>query len=326
MPSFRSGVAFAVLLAAGSLAEAGPIYFTSRLNGVLVGDTDTGAVTTLLSGPAIQPWGIALDSGAGHLYFTNGHDPSQTAIASILRMNLDGSGLVTLTSSISAVRQIELDLLNSRMYWSAEGTADGGADSIYVANLDGTGATTFVSGLWNPRGMALDLVDGKVYWDTFDITNHTRRIQRANLNGTGVETIITGETHGVWGLEIDPVNRLLYWGDAPGRRVRRANLDGTGITDVITGLSWDPLDIKVDPYAGLLYVAGDNPNGGGMMRSNLDGTNQQFLFTGYIPTNIALAITPNPAVTPVPEPSSIALLISGATALLGYRVRRRLRA
>ena len=45
-----------------------------------------------------------------------------------------------------------------------------------------------VTGVQHPRGMALDAVGGKLYWTELG----TKKIQRANLDGTSVEDLVTG--------------------------------------------------------------------------------------------------------------------------------------
>lgn len=299
---------FAFVGEVATRAEAGLIYWASRSdNNIRVGNPSTGTISTLLAGGTTRPWGIALDQVAGHLYFTNGHAAGDTAIAGVRRMNLDGTDLTILMSTFSAARQIELDLPNSKMYWSAEGSPGGGSDGIYRANLDGTGVESIVGGLWNPRGMALDPVAGKIYWDTFILSTSTRTIRRANLDGSQVEDVIAGESHGIWGLDVDVANGKLYWGDAPGLRVRRANLDGSGVEDVLTGLIFAPLDVKVDASSGMLYVSGDTPSGGSILRSGLDGSHPEILFAMAGATNIVLDASLNA----VPEPSSAVLMVVG---------------
>ena len=46
---------------------------------------------------------------------------------------------------------------------------------------------TDTSGLIYPKGIALDLSSGKMYWTD----SGTRKIQRANLDGSGVEDLVT---------------------------------------------------------------------------------------------------------------------------------------
>ena len=65
------------------------------------------------------------------------------------------------------------------------------------------------SGLVNPRGLAVDSAAGKLYWTDYG----SDRIQRANLDGSEVEDLVTA------GLRI-PL------GSGPRRGRRQALLDG----------------------------------------------------------------------------------------------------
>jgi hypothetical protein len=120
----------------------------------------------------------------------------------------------------------------------------GTADAIQRANLDGTGFEALVSTPFL-AGMALDLVQGKIYWTAggapddnqgdFCPTVEAGRVQRADLDGTAVETLVTGLKVPV-GIALDPAASEMYWVDLCTRKVQRANPDGTGIEDLVADL------------------------------------------------------------------------------------------
>jgi hypothetical protein len=84
------------------------------------------------------------------------------------------------------------------MYWPEIAT-----HKIYSAHLDGSVVTPLVEGLENPTTIALDLLAGKMYWTNGWDGGSNNMIQRANLNGTGVETFLSGV--GLpWGIAITP--------------------------------------------------------------------------------------------------------------------------
>ncbi|HXI03955.1 MAG TPA: hypothetical protein VNI57_12340, partial [Candidatus Saccharimonadales bacterium] len=131
------------------------------------------------------PYGVAVDPGAGKVYWTEG-----IAVPAIRRSNVDGSGVETLIDGsvvpLANAQGIALDPSGGKMYWT-----DLGYDRIYRSNLDGTGPELledFVSaGLQNPTGIAVDSLHGKLYWA--DTTLH--QIQRANLDGSMLESVLT---------------------------------------------------------------------------------------------------------------------------------------
>src|SRR5688500_11654755 len=70
------------------------------------------------------------------------------------------------------------------LYWTGVDT-----DSIYRSRLDGSNVELILgpaNGLNDPRHIAVDHVGGKMYWvEMFGI-------KRANLDGSGLETIVSG--------------------------------------------------------------------------------------------------------------------------------------
>jgi hypothetical protein len=64
--------------------------------------------------------------------------------------------------------------------------ADQASGKIQFSELGGSNVTDLLTGLTSPVSVAVDVDAGKVYWSD-DVLNN---IQRANLDGTGVETIV----------------------------------------------------------------------------------------------------------------------------------------
>jgi hypothetical protein len=80
--------------------------------------------------------------------------------------------------------------------------------------------------------MTLDLAGGKMYW-----TSHgTDDIRRANLDGSGQEVLIRGQSDPA-GIALDVIHGHIYWTDSGSGQIRRANLDGTGQETLIRGLA-----------------------------------------------------------------------------------------
>src|ERR671910_686624 len=83
-------------------------------------------------------------------------------------------------------------------------------------------------GQWEARG------NGKMYWTDLGI----HKIQRVNLNGTGLEDLVTTGLITPRGIALDVVGGKMYWTDGVTRKIQRANLDGTNVEDLVTtGLS-----------------------------------------------------------------------------------------
>jgi hypothetical protein len=101
-----------------------------------------------------------------------------TAGNKIQRANLDGTHIEDLVAEPGAISEIALDLTAERVYWTnaVNGT-------IQRANVDGTERELLLEGLTVPAGIALDCFNHRMYWTTGGSDD---RIQRANLDGTGV--------------------------------------------------------------------------------------------------------------------------------------------
>ncbi|HLT32804.1 MAG TPA: PKD domain-containing protein [Aquaticitalea sp.] len=153
-----------------------------------------------------------------------------------------------------------MDTLNLKLYIS-----DYGGNKIYRSNLDGSNFEDFRTGIDQPNGMAIDYLENQIYWDT------TTGIQRADMDIADVsqkEDFVTGQPNDPDGLDIDLVNRKLYWINYNGG-VWSKNLDGTGETSLlpsVEGGSIKIIDNRIfyDEYVG----SGDIR----LKSANLDGS------------------------------------------------------
>jgi hypothetical protein len=204
----------------------------------------------------------------------------------IRRVNLDGTGQVTLISGLDGPAGPTLDLAAGQMYW-----ADTNAGTIRRANLDGSGVTTLVSGLppsgpMSPSAFepALDLARGQMYW-TDGVEFGPGSLRRANLDGSDVTTLVTGLRGAAGGVVLDLAAGQMYWGEgqAPAR-IQRANLDGSGLT---TLLQVPVTQVALDIPGGKMYWTSINASH--LMRANLDGSGQEILVQNQdTPISIAL--------------------------------------
>lgn len=127
-----------------------------------------------------------------------------------------------------------------------------------------------------------------IYWST--ITGQT--IRRARLDGSGMETILSGGNNAFGGIAFDVANGHLYSGDRTAMFL--ANLDGSGRTNLVTTLGGNGIgDVEIDPIGGKIYWT----EGGvsfplTVRRANLDGTQPETIKM-YIDGDIeGLAVNP----------------------------------
>ena len=120
---------------------------------------------------------------------------------------------------------------------------------------------------------------GKMYWTD----EGAKKIQRANLDGSQVEDLVTTGLDSPSGLALDVAGGKMYWTDEGAKKIQRANLDGSQVEDLVTtGLS-GPRSLALDVAGGKMYwtdwdwSTGDIT--GRIQRANLDGSQVEDLLT-----------------------------------------------
>ena len=220
-----------------------------------------------------RPFGIAVDVTMHKMYWST-WNPGK-----IRRSNLDGTNVEDFVTGLSEPEDIDLDLSAGKIYWT-----DTVTNKIQRADLDGTNVEDLVTvGLSHPLGLTLDVAGGKMYW-----TNNSffpwggpglDKIQRANLDGTNVEDLITTGLVVAIDIEVDAPAGKMYWTDAGLDKIQRSNLDGTNVEDVVTtGL------IAPDGLA-----LGIPQTSGGLRFSPSDITDQAFTVGTYASLNLPIA-------------------------------------
>ena len=217
-------------------------------------------------------------------------DPSQPAIywtnpanRSIQRANLDGSNVTTLVSGVDPWN-IALDVAGGKMYWIVW-------DSIQRANLDGSNVETLVTQMERKTHLVyltLDVSGGKMYWINrqYNEDGHTLRhkIHRANLDGSNIETLRTGEK-GATSLALDVSGGKMYWvhrDPAAADGIQRANLDGSNVETLVTQVG-PIINLILDPPGGKMYWRENrldmnrNLLWSKIYRANLNGSNVETL-------------------------------------------------
>ena len=148
-----------------------------------------------------------------------------------------------------------------KIYWTSQTSASAG--TINSANLDGTNATILNSIRSVPMGIAVDTAGSKVYW-----TASSGKIKRANLNGSGSETVLQDLSDPT---DIAVSNGFIYWTEG-GNSIRRVNMSGQKIVIDVA--------VNLDTVGGLAVGGGKvywteqtGASSGTVNGSNLNGTN-----------------------------------------------------
>jgi sugar lactone lactonase YvrE len=240
----------------------------------------TGLQTVVDVGGGLR--GIATDQYGGKLYWTDVDNDV------IRRADLDGGNPEDLiTSGLAWPMAIGVHPAADMLCWG-----DMTLDQIGTAHLDGSSAGPLLSTSFH-SGIAFDTMNGKIYWST-SITSTEGEILRADLDGSNVETVVTGANK-PGPIALDIAGGKIYWTDYTVDMVRRADLDGSEVENLyVVGPNLNPDGIALDLDTGKVYWGQAHAiNRGKIMRMNLDGTYPEDVLTGDFGIITHMALVPS---------------------------------
>jgi len=295
---------------------AARLFFLDLSGGrILSANPDGSDLKTIIDEGRKLPDGLAVDVAAGHIYWTNMGDPNMND-GSIMRSDLNGKNMIAIVppGGTFTPKQLQLEKRSGKLYWS-----DREGMRVMRANLDGSEIETLVDASLgdsrpgsDPRkwcvGIAVDTDGGKFYWTQKG--GHDAglgRICRANIqvpqgqsaeNRTDIEILYDNLPEPI-DLDLDPVNRTLYWtdrGDPPrGNTVNRAPMDweadnGTE-PEILLSHLMEGIGLALDLKGSRMFIT---DFGGSVYSANLDGSNRRtLLFAEGNLTGIAYAEVPS---------------------------------
>ncbi len=272
-----------LFLAHAVIAQAGGIYWSNRGAGLLErAGYDGSGRTTVLSNAGSNVRGLALDLTNNLIYYAdNGTDK-------LYKLNLNGTNrtdLFALTPVPAFPADLRLNLASGHLYFCDQQNAQ-----IRRINLDGTNPLTLVTdATYQPYYLELDLTAGKIYWGDFDgLTANTGNVFRMNLDGSGRETVVSGnlETRAVC---VDTTGQMLYWVNRNAGKIMRCPLSALPVnaaTSPAVQTLYQNLDtphgMTLDIPAGKVYWVDTGTNGfpntvgdQGVSRGDMDGSGPQ---------------------------------------------------
>ena len=278
---------------------AGRIFVLDLAGGrVLTANPDGSDLKTIVEEGRRLPDGLAVDIGAGHLYWTNMGNPKAND-GSILRSDLEGKNLTTIVApgGTFTPKQIQIEKSTGKLYW-----CDREGMRVMRADLDGSNIETLVdTSDGDPRpgadatkwcvGIAVDVERGQFYWTQKGGDNAEQgRILRASIDMSSLETpadrqdieLLYEALPEPIDLDIDPRTRTLYWtdrGDPPrGNTVNRAPLDAAPNKrpppEIVFDHLMEGIGLALDPKGGRMFVT---DFGGSIYSANLDGSDRRTL-------------------------------------------------
>jgi hypothetical protein len=194
-------------------------------------NADFSGVTTIVTGlGGGNHLNLALAPAANLIFWSNADG------GSISRANLSGGPIIgTFASPGAFPDDLAVDTANQRLYWETQ------SGEVVRSSYDGSGQVTLMNlgaSLGSGgSGLYLDLVAHKMY---LSVPNQ-RSILRANLDGTGLETVLSTSER-PFGMELS--DGRMYWTDLDGGRLRSANIDGSDVTTILSDLDY-PRQISI---------------------------------------------------------------------------------
>jgi hypothetical protein len=300
----------------------GTIYYsTSELDYEYIGkiNFDGTGKKTLISSSLYDPRDIALDLKNGKIYW------SDDFYENIRRANLDGTSIEVLIDypPFNELMCLELDTIHQKIYYVAKGevlysdingnnidtiisdininardlAVDLIQDRLYILNLkdysilvselDGSNIDTviFLSAEM-PSRISIDPYEQKLYWISRQIYSSDNKIQRANTNGTSIETLLFYDISlsKIKSIATDPRNNDLYFGYSDYITVSdfAGNNEDTLLSSHIDRLS----DIALDTINNKIYWTDNSIY---LKNADLDGNNFDSIYVyGKSKTGIAL--------------------------------------
>ncbi len=278
--------------------KAARLFFLDASSGRMLSVNPDGSDKKVIASGGRVPDGIAVDTEAGHIYWTNMGVPSHND-GSIERVDLDGENHTTIIpeGETFTPKQMTLDRKNAKLYW-----CDREGMRVMRCNLDGSKVETLVdTSKGDPRpgpdlkkwcvGIAVDTDRGQFYWTQKGPDNAgVGRIFRANVempkgetaaNRSDIEVLFEALPEPI-DLELDLKNRLIYWtdrGNPPsGNSVSRAPMDADFkkrpthdivVTDLMEGIG-----IAIDFAGDRMFVT---DLAGSVYCARLDGSQKKTL-------------------------------------------------
>lgn len=238
------------------------LYFNDSLGGRLFRSDRAGASEySIADGGYLGAFDI--DRASRKVYFVHGPGDGNYAFE---RANLDGTNREILNTRFSMCSPITLafDPGAAKLYWGPA-CHDVSEPTVWRMNPDGSDLEGIIWNTESAMDVKLDIANGKIYWaDGFTTVN------RANLDGSTPENVLTIPGAKVKGIAIDSTAGLIYFTDDASNKVRRAPLSGGTVTDLVTSGLVVPWGIAVDRDLGRLYWADWTAKT--ITSSNLDGS------------------------------------------------------
>ncbi|MEX2219652.1 MAG: PQQ-binding-like beta-propeller repeat protein [Phycisphaerales bacterium] len=149
-------------------------------------------------------------------------------------------------------------------------------------------STNLAAGLALFAGLAAAPASAQTIYfaDIFIPTFDDGSIRKVNVDGTGLETVIT-TGGGLRAIDVDVAGGKVYWTDVNNFKIARCNLDGTGSQDLITAGLIFPAGLRLDLQGSRMFW-GDSDEG--VSTAGLDGSSPFMVASSVFFRGLALDV------------------------------------
>ncbi|XP_023705770.1 very low-density lipoprotein receptor isoform X4 [Cryptotermes secundus] len=127
---------------------------------------------------------------------------------------------VVIKDELTTSDGLAVDWIYNHIYWT-----DTGKNTIELANFEGGMRKVLIQdSLEEPRAIALNPIDGWMFWTDWGTEP---KIERAGMDGSHRQTIVSYEVKWPNGLTLDLVKKRVYWVDAKLNVISSCNYDGS---------------------------------------------------------------------------------------------------
>ncbi len=142
---------------------------------------------------------------------------------------------------------------------------------VTVRVSDGQGGSVTIGVRINLTDVGEPQAMPELYWTDWG----THKIQRADLDGSNVEDVVTRGLDTPVGLAVDVSAGKMYWSDMSTKKIQRADLDGSNVEDLVTSGLHTPVWLALDASGGKMYWTDWGTDR--IQRADLDGSNVENL-------------------------------------------------
>jgi len=230
--------------------------------------------------------GLAIDSLSDpmKLYY------AEAGSSRIVRVNFDGSNPEEVVTGITGLEDIDLDLVNRKVYWLKNTYSD---DRIQRADMDSLNSNiedifTSSYALQDFRGIGVYPNNQWVFWSQ-TVYAAVDRISRIKYDGSA-RTLIGNYLSP---RDLDVVGTKIYWSWGGSDLIMRADFDGSNVDTVLTNVNTPFFEVSRE--LGKIYWTENNK----IRCANMDNTGMTDLVTGLGNQVRGIALYYNPATVSV---------------------------